>query len=86
MRRLPLLLLVSLLGCGSESIDDDFWVAANPSDEGVDEDTLNAALSLAAEQPNLYSVVVIRNGRIVGEHYGSGRDAGACFCSSGSGH
>lgn len=50
------------------------WPTATPAAEGVDAGALDAAFATAAATDAIYSVLVARNGKLVGERYFHGAD------------
>jgi CubicO group peptidase (beta-lactamase class C family) len=48
---------------------DSFWSRAQPEDEGIDSAALDSAFDRAGQVNSIHSLLVIRNGRIVGEEY-----------------
>ncbi|MBU2410270.1 MAG: beta-lactamase family protein, partial [Gammaproteobacteria bacterium] len=61
-------------GFAAESGDD--WVVASPTQEGIDAAALQRTLDGARSIAALRSVVVVRNGLLVGEQYYGGASAG----------
>ncbi len=76
--------LVSLLyfsACGSSPTGPNtsepfIWEESTPEAQGLDSQALDAALNEADERPFIRSIIVVKNGLIVGERYynGYGRD------------
>jgi CubicO group peptidase (beta-lactamase class C family) len=52
--------------------DDDYWVVTAPEDQGMNGKILAQGLPMLEETPGLYSLLVIRHGKIVFEEYFNG--------------
>jgi len=55
------------------------WKTSTPNAQGFDTEQLNIALDEAQSRSSIYSVLVIRNGYIVGERYYRGYDENSSF-------
>lgn len=82
MRRSILVIAVALQACSSPGsapftpIDlSQSWVAATPASQHVDSGSLAAAYGRAQSTVGLRSLLVVRNGLLVGEQYFGGADA-----------
>ncbi len=83
MKGLVLLFLTLLIvsGCKKEQIfiDDNFWVEEDPALHGFDVKALDSVLQNAANLPNFYALLVIRNQKLVAEEYYKGKNANDLF-------
>lgn len=72
-----LLSLLILTSCGSEPEEPVFrsykWETSNLSSEGFNADLINAGFNEAANTGYIYSIVIVRNGKIAAEKYFQGR-------------
>lgn len=74
------LLIISLLfvtSCVSDPVEPDFksykWEFSNAASEGLNAELLNSGYNAAANTGFIYSIVIIRNGRLASENYFQGR-------------
>jgi CubicO group peptidase (beta-lactamase class C family) len=84
-RRLAILAIpLAILACGdsatdpgrSEPIDLALpWVVASPESQGMDAGAMQDAIAHAATLPRLFSLLVVRHGKLVVEEYFNGNDA-----------
>jgi len=51
---------------------NDGWQVATPAGQGVDEAVLNTAYQEARQLPNLFSLLVVKNGNLIAERYFNG--------------
>ena len=68
-----------LLGCDDENVKpltevplDTFWEVSPPADQQMDAQALEELRTEVREMPNVYSLLVVRNGKIVHEQYHNG--------------
>ncbi len=55
------------------------WEISSPGDQGMDPDMLQEAFALAEQKRFIYSMVIVRNGYLVGERYFHGHDSHNAF-------
>lgn len=74
-----LIVLSIMLGCDDENVDpltevplDTFWEVSAPADQQMDGQALEELREEVRDMPNVYSLLVIRNGKIVHEQYHNG--------------
>jgi CubicO group peptidase (beta-lactamase class C family) len=72
-----ILSLLLITACVSDPLEPEFksykWEFSSAASEGLNADLLNAGYSAAANTGFIYSIVVIRNGRLASENYFQGR-------------
>lgn len=74
-----LVALAILSGCSDDNIEplpevplDTFWEVSSPSDQQMDAGKLDDLRDKVRDMPNVYSLVIVRNGKIVHEQYHNG--------------
>jgi CubicO group peptidase (beta-lactamase class C family) len=77
--KLVLLVLSVFLGCDDESNEplpevpiDAFWEVSAPADQQMDAQVLEDLRAEVRDMPNVYSFLIVRNGKIVHEQYHNG--------------
>src|SRR6188768_269882 len=78
--RTGLIVLSVFLGCDDESNTkllsevpmDNFWEVSAPADQQMDPQVLEDLRVKVRDMPNVYSFVIVRNGKIVHEQYHGG--------------
>jgi CubicO group peptidase (beta-lactamase class C family) len=58
---------------------NDGWQVATPAGQGVDETVLNTAYQEARQLPNLFSLLVVKNGNLIAERYFNGARMNQAF-------
>ncbi len=53
----------------------DDWIVATPESQGVAAAAMQALFADAATTPSLYSLLVVKNGKLIGEQYFAGASA-----------
>jgi CubicO group peptidase (beta-lactamase class C family) len=71
--------LALVVGCGDESQDplpevplDTFWEVSSPAEQQMDQAVLDELRSDVRDMANVYSLLIVRNGKIVHEQYHNG--------------
>ena len=54
---------------------DTYWQTATPESQGLQTDSINKALDLAATYDNFFALLVIKNNRLIAERYYNGKNA-----------
>lgn len=74
-----LIVLSILFGCDDEKIEplpevplDTFWEVSSPADQQMDPQALEEIRDKVRDMPNVYSLLIVRNGKIVHEQYHNG--------------
>lgn len=77
--RVGLIVLSILLGCGDEEVEplpevplDSFWGVSSPVDQQMDAQVLEDLRDKVRDMANVYSLLIVRNGKIVHEQYHNG--------------
>ena len=66
--------------CQKENIPtDNFWVKEDPTLHGLHQDSLDLALQQATNLPNLYALLVIKNGKLIVEEYYNDKNQNSLF-------
>ncbi len=77
-----ILLITLFIFVATSCADDDnkiasYWESCKPEDVGIDSDALAIAFSQASAISSIYSLLVIRNGLVIGEEHYQGYKAGS---------
>lgn len=74
--RVSLILLTLFAGCDDENVQtlpevpmDTFWEVSSPADQQMDANVLEGLRAKVRDMPNVYSLLIVRNGKIVHEQY-----------------
>ncbi|HMG90002.1 MAG TPA: serine hydrolase [Chryseolinea sp.] len=77
--KMGLIVLSVFLGCDDDSVEplhevpiDAFWEVSTPADQQMDAQVLEELRGEVRDLPNIYSFLIVRNGKIVHEQYHSG--------------
>ena len=68
------LLTISLQLIHADSFPDDEWSVISPADVGIDQSSVESLVSLAFKDSATQAIVIIKNGKIIGERYADGYD------------
>ena len=68
------LLTISFQLIHADSFPDDEWSVISPADVGIDQSSVESLVSLAFEDSATQAIVIIKNGKIIGERYADGYD------------
>ena len=71
---LPLLIFISISTqvINADSFPADEWEVISPSDVGVKNSSVESLISIAFDDSATQAVVIIKNGKIIGERYADG--------------
>ena len=71
---LPLLIFISISTqvINADSFPADEWEVISPSDVGVNNSSVESLISIAFDDSATQAVVIIKNGKIIGERYADG--------------
>ncbi|MCB0729472.1 MAG: serine hydrolase [Ignavibacteriae bacterium] len=76
---LTIIIFISIWGCSTENDDNNSflqysWEFADPIDLNIDKHKIDEAFSHAEKLDFIYSIIVVRNGKIAAEKYFNGKD------------